>query len=140
MAPLTMDEQMAQLEYARQNPAEFADFNIPWSVNISYSLSFYNRFNRDYSGFETEINSNASIGGDFNLTPRWKMGVNSYYDFKTSKIQMLTMYISREMHCWQMSINITPVGLYRSFNITISPKSGILRDLRINRTRSFYGG
>jgi LPS-assembly protein len=140
MAPLTMEEQMSQLEYARQNPAEFADFNIPWTVNISYSLSFFNRFKRDYSGFETQINSNASIGGDFNLTPRWKMGVNSYYDFKTTKIQMLTMYISREMHCWQMSINITPVGLYRSFNITISPKSSILRDLRINRTRSFYGG
>ncbi|MBL7696684.1 MAG: LPS-assembly protein LptD [Chitinophagaceae bacterium] len=140
MPPLTMEEQMSQVEYARQNPSEFADFNIPWSVNISYSLSFYRRFKRDYTGFETEINSNASIGGDFNLTPRWKMGLNSYYDFKTSKIQMLTMFISREMHCWQMSINVTPVGIYRSFNITISPKSGILRDLRINRTRSFYGG
>lgn len=138
--PLTMEEQMSQLEYARANPAEFADFNVPWSLNISYSLNFYRRFKPDYSGFETEINSNANIGGDFNLTPRWKMGVNSYYDFKTSKIQMLTMFISREMHCWQMSINVTPVGLYRSFNITISPKSGILRDLRINRTRSFYGG
>ena len=137
---LTQQEQLDQLEYARQNPSEFADFNIPWSVNLSYSLNFYRRFKRDYSGYETDINSNASIGGDFNLTPRWKMGVNSYYDFKTSKIQMLTMFISREMHCWQMSINVTPVGLYRSFNITISPKSGILRDLRINRTRSFYGG
>jgi lipopolysaccharide assembly outer membrane protein LptD (OstA) len=137
---LSLDEQRNELEYARQNPSEFADFNIPWSINISYSLNFYNRFKSDYSGFETEINSNASVGGDFNLTPRWKMGVNSYYDFKTSKIQMLTMFISREMHCWQMSINVTPVGLYRSFNITISPKSGILRDLRINRTRSFYGG
>jgi hypothetical protein len=137
---LTMQEQLDQLEYARQNPSEFADFNIPWSVNVSYSLNFFSRFKSDYTGFETDINSNASIGGDFNLTPRWKMGVNSYYDFKTSKIQMLTMFISREMHCWQMSINVTPVGIYRSFNITVSPKSGILRDLRINRTRSFYGG
>ncbi len=140
LSQLSMDEQMAQVEYARQNPSEFADFNIPWSVNISYSLSFSRRFMRDYSGYETQVNSNASVGGDFNLTPRWKMGLNSYYDFRTSKIQMLTMFISREMHCWQMSINVTPVGLYRSFNITISPKSGILRDLRINRTRSFYGG
>ncbi len=137
---LTMDEQMSQMEYMRQNPAEFADFNIPWSVNISYSLSFMKRFKADYSGFETIINSSASINGDFNLTPRWKTGINTYYDFKTSKIQTLTMFISREMHCWQLSINVTPVGLYRSFNITINPKSGILRDLRINRTRQFYGG
>jgi hypothetical protein len=135
---MTMDEEMAELDYARQNPSEFADFNIPWNVNISYSLNFSRRLDRDYS-YKTEINSSASINGDFNLTPRWKMGMNSYYDFKRAKIQMLTMFISREMHCWQLSINVTPVGLFRSFNITVSPKSGILRDLRINRTRTFYG-
>ncbi len=140
LPPMTIDEQMAQLDYVRQNPAEFADFNVPWSVNISYSLNFSRRLKNDFSGFETQVNSNASINGDFNLTPRWKMGVNTYYDFKTSSIQTLTMFISREMHCWQLSINVTPVGFFRSFNVTVSPKSGILRDLRINRTRSFYGG
>jgi LPS-assembly protein len=138
MAPLTMDEQMNELEYARQNPSEFADFNIPWDVSISYSLNYYRQLNRNYT-YTSQINSTASINGNFNLTPRWKMGMNSFYDFKTAKIQMLTMYISREMHCWQLSINVTPVGIVRSFNITVSPKSSILRDLRINRTRSFYG-
>jgi len=138
--PMTMEEQMSQLEYMRQNPAEFANFNIPWSVNISYSLSFLRVLKTDHTGFETRISSNASVNGDFNLTPKWKMGVNTYYDFKTSKIQTLTMFISREMHCWQMSINVPPVGYFRSFNITINPKSGILRDLRINRTNRFLGG
>lgn len=139
LPPMTMEEQMAQLEYVRQNPAEFADFNIPWSLNISYSLSFFRTFKPDYSGWETRLNSNFNWNGDFNLTPRWKMGVNGYYDFNTSSIQSLTMFISREMHCWQLSINVTPVGLYRSFNITINPKSGLLRDLKVNRTRFFYG-
>jgi len=140
LVPVTMEDQIAQLEYARQNPAEFADFNIPWSLNLSYSLSFSRDFTRDYKRFETRINSNLSWNGDFNLTPKWKMGMTGYYDFSTSSIQTLTMFISREMHCWQLSINVTPVGLYRSFNITINPKSGLLRDLRINRTRYFYGG
>ena len=134
-----MEEQMAQLQYIRQNPAEFADFDIPWSVSFSYSLNFLRRLKPDYTGYETQVNSNLSWNGDFNLTPRWKMGMNGYYDFKTSSIQTLTMFISREMHCWQLSINVTPVGLYRSFNITINPKSGLLRDLKINRTRYFYG-
>lgn len=130
---------MAELEYVRQNPSEFADFNIPWSVNLSYSLSFSKTRKLNYSGFETRVNSNVSVNGDFNLTPRWKVGMNTYYDFNTSSIQMMTMYISREMHCWQLSINVTPIGTFRSFNITINPKSAMLRDLRINRTRSFYG-
>lgn len=140
LQPMTMEEQQSQLNYIRNNPAEFADFNIPWSINVSYSLNFSRVFMADYSGFKTEVNSNISLNGDFNLTPKWKMGMNSYYDFKTSSIQSLTMFLSREMHCWQMSINVTPVGPVRYFNITINPKSGLLRDIKVNRSRYFYGG
>ncbi len=140
LPPMTMEDQMAQLEYIRRNPAEFADFNIPWSVNLSYSLSFYRTIKRDYSGFETNVNSSLSVNGDFNLSPKWKVGMNTFYDFRNSSIQSLSMFLSREMHCWQLSINVTPVGIWRSFNITINPKSGLLRDLRINRTRQFGGG
>lgn len=137
--PLTPDEQMMQLAYVRQNPGEFADFNVAWSLSLSFSYSFSRQFRSDYKGFETRSNANFNFNGDFNLTPKWKVGMNGYYDFSTSSLQTFTMFISREMHCWQLSINVTPVGLYRTFNITISPKSGILRDLRINRTRYFYG-
>jgi hypothetical protein len=37
---ITPDEQMQQLDYIRSHPAEFVDFNIPWNVQLSYSLSF----------------------------------------------------------------------------------------------------
>ena len=137
--PLTPEEQLQQLAYVRQNPGEFADFNVAWSLSLSFSLSFSRQFRPDYKGFETRTNANFNWNGDFNLTPKWKVGINGYYDISTSSLQTFTMFISREMHCWQLSINVTPVGLYRTFNITISPKSGILRDLRINRTRYFYG-
>ncbi len=138
--PMTMEEQQAELNYVRSNPAEFADFKIPWSLNVSYSLNFARLFQANYSGFKTEINSNLSLNGDFNLTPKWKMGMNTYYDFKTAAIQSLTMFLSREMHCWQMSINVTPVGPIRYFNITINPKSSLLRDIKVNRSRYFYSG
>jgi len=135
---MTLEQEQAQLAYMRSRPAEFADFNVPWSLSLSYSMSFTRSFKPDYSGWQTQTYSNLSWNGDFNMTPKWKVGMNGYYDIKASAIQTFTMYISREMHCWQLSINVTPVGLYRSFNFTISPKSGILRDLRINRTRYFY--
>ncbi|MES2648361.1 MAG: putative LPS assembly protein LptD [Bacteroidota bacterium] len=134
----TPEEQQRELDYIRSNPAEFADFNVPWTLNLSYSLSFSRQLKPDYSGYRTLIYSSLNLSGDFNFSPKWKMGGNIYYDFNTWKLQNVSMFISREMHCWQMAINITPVGYYRSFNISISPKSGILRDLKINRTRSFY--
>jgi hypothetical protein len=135
---MTPDEQMRQLDYVRSNPAEFADFNIPWSLQVGYSLSFSRQFVfPNFSKLTTDVSSNVTLNGDFSLTSRWKMGGSTDFNFNTSKIQYLTMFISREMHCWQMSINVSPVGLTRYFSVTISPKSGILRDLKINRTRSY---
>lgn len=137
--PYTLEEEMAQMQYMQRNPAEFADFNIPWSVNFSFTYNFRRIFEEDKGQFTTNNTASLNMNGDFNITPKWKLGVNTYYDVKASSVQMLTMYLSRELHCWQLSINVTPVGIVRTFNITIHPKSGLLRDLRINRTRYFYG-
>jgi LPS-assembly protein len=136
--PMTMEEQQAQLNYMRNNSGQFADFNIPWSLNLSLAFNFTNAEKPDYSGFATTITSSLNWSGDFNLTEKWKVGLNGYYDLKYEKLQSLTMNISRDLHCWQMSINVTPVGYSHYFNVTISPKAGILQDLRINRTKYFY--
>lgn len=137
---MTPDEQQRQLQFARANPAEFTDFNIPWSLSLSYSLSFSKSLSADSTGaysYRTTTYSSANFSGDFSLTDKWKMGGNGYFDFSSGRLQQFSMFITREMHCWQLAINITPIGLYRSFSITLNPKSGILRDLRINRSRTF---
>ena len=134
---MTPEEQQRQLDYARSNPAEYTDFNIPWTLALNYSLTVNSFFNTITKSFQTTTSSNLSLNGDFNLSPKWKMGGQAYYNFNTSKVTTLNFFLSREMHCWQMSINVTPVGAWRSFSIIISPKSGMLRDLKINRTRQF---
>ncbi|GGA96393.1 hypothetical protein GCM10011511_19620 [Puia dinghuensis] len=136
--PMTMEEQQAQLNYIQHNAGQFADFNIPWSLNLSMAFNFTKSEKPDYSGFQTNITSSLNFSGDFNLTDKWKIGLNGYYDLKYQKLQSITTNISRDMHCWQMTINVTPVGYSHYFNITISPKAGILQDLRINRTKYFY--
>ncbi|MBI5857315.1 MAG: LPS-assembly protein LptD [Sphingobacteriales bacterium] len=130
-------DQQRLLEYMQQNPSEFVDFNIPWRISFGYSLSFTNRLKSDFSGFEKDFSSNINLNGGFNLTPKWNFSANGFYDFDTKKLQTFSMSISREMHCWQMSINITPVGLYKYFSFSINPKAAVLQDLKINRTRSF---
>ena len=136
--PSLLGDQERLQDYMRRNPAEFVDFNIPWTISLSFSLYFSKVLKPDYSGYQNEFNANTSFNTSFSLTPKWNFTTNGYYDFKTWKIQTFTMSISREMHCWQMSIGVTPIGQYRFFNITINPKSSILQDLRINRTRTFY--
>lgn len=129
---LTPDEQQRQLDYVRQNPSEFVDFNIPWNLTFSYALNLNKTLAPDLKTFTTQINSSININGDFSLTPKWKIGGGTYFDFRTGKIQTVTMFLTREMHCWQMAMNIQ-VGQFKSFSVTLNPKSGILRDLRINK-------
>ena len=135
---MPLDEYQQEAAYMSKNPGEFANFNIPWSLSFSYALSYNRQRKPDYSGYKSSISQNINWNGTLNLTAKWQIGLNGFYDITTKELGSLSMYLTREMHCWQMAINISPVGRYRFFNISISPKSGILRDLKINRTRYFY--
>ena len=134
--PLTEEQQEAA--YISNNPADFTDFSIPWSIQFGYSLRYTNSFDVTRKGFKGTLNSDATFSGSLALTPKWQIGMNGTYNFTTKQVGMVSMNISREMHCWQMSISLSPVGRYKFFSIIISPKSALLRDIKINRTRYFY--
>lgn len=135
--PSLLADQQRLLEYMQQNPNEFVDFNIQWNLSLSYSLSFVNIIKSDFSGFEKDFTSGVSFNGGFNLTEKWKLSGSGSYDFDTREVQYLSLSINRDMHCWQLSINVIPVGYTRSFSFSISPKASLLQDLKINRNRYF---
>ncbi len=135
---MPLNEYQQEAAYITNNPGEFANFNIPWSLSFQYALNYNRVPNGLGTGYKGQVTQNISWTGSLNLTPRWQIGINGSYNISLKELGMVSMYLTREMHCWQMAINISPVGRYRSFNISISPKSGLLRDLKINRTRYFY--
>ncbi len=137
---IPLDEYQQEALYMQSNPGEFADFSIPWSVDFSYSLRF-SQFRVLTDGvyvLRKTFNQDVTFNNSISLTSKWKIGVQGSYNITTKTIPVLSMYLSRDMHCWQMTINIAPVGKFRFFTINISPKSALLRDLKVNRTRSFY--
>lgn len=135
--PTLLADQQRLMEYMQRNPSDFVDFNIPWDVSVDFALSYISVFNQEAGKFRGDINSSFNYRGSFSLTPKWNFSTSGSYNFQTTDIEFLTMSINRDLHCWQMSIGVTPVGPYRSFSITINPKSGMLQDLRVNRTRNF---
>jgi outer membrane usher protein FimD/PapC len=135
---MPLNEYQQEAAYINNNPGEFANFNIPWSISFQFALNYNRVANGLGTGYKGSVTQNVSWTGSLNLTPKWQIGINGSYNITLKDLGMISMYVTREMHCWQMAINISPVGKYRSFNISISPKSGLLRDLKINRTRYFY--
>jgi LPS-assembly protein len=134
---ITQDEYQRDAAYIQNNPAEFADFEIPWNIDLSYSLTLSKNFDLAQASFKNTITQGITFNASANLTTKWKIGANGSYNLSDKKLGLLSMYLTRDLHCWQMAINITPVGSFRSFSINIAPKSPILRDLKVNRTRSF---
>ena len=106
--PNLIGDQRRLLDYMQQNPGDFVDFNIPWQVNLGYSISFTNRLQPDLITYKKDFTSGLNFNGSFNLSPKWNFSANGNYDFDTRKLQTFQMSINREMHCWQLSINVTP--------------------------------
>ncbi|MES2883114.1 MAG: putative LPS assembly protein LptD, partial [Bacteroidota bacterium] len=136
--PSLMQDKMLLQDYMQRNPADFVDFNIPWSVDVNFALTLNRVFDRTKQAFTTDLSSSLQFNNSFSLTPKWNFTTNGFYDLDTKKLTQLNLSIAREMHCWQMAISVSPIGQSRFFTITISPRSSILQDLRINRTRAFY--
>ncbi|HEY2726075.1 MAG TPA: putative LPS assembly protein LptD, partial [Parafilimonas sp.] len=108
---LTPDEQERQLQYVRENPADYVDFNIPWTLQLSYSLSYNRYLSPDLIHFTSALNTNVNVNGTISLSPKWQLGGGFYFDFLTQKLQASSIFLTRDMHCWQMVIDVQ-VGQY----------------------------
>ena len=120
---------------------DYYDFNIPWDLSIEASVNVSRRYNSN-DGRDTLIYSpNLTFRGGFNLTERWKVNVNSGLQFvgfqKVRLTEATQIDISRDLHCWQMSLNLLPFGFYRSFSFTLQVKSAVLQDLKLTRRRAY---
>jgi hypothetical protein len=110
----------------------YVDFDIPWTFAVDYNF----RYTKPYD--EYNIIQSLRIRGDFSLTPKWKIGFNSGYDFETKKVTTTNLSIHRDLHCWEMQVSVVPFGRYRSYSFQINIKSAILRDLMYEKGDSWY--
>jgi hypothetical protein len=115
----------------------YVDFNIPWSMNLSYSLNIDKQYAAYSKSDTTVLGQNLMFSGDFNLTSRWKVSVSSGYDFETSSLTFTSIDIYRDLHCWEMRLGTIPFGPRKSFNFTLNVKASILQDLKLVRRRDY---
>jgi len=125
-------EEEAELQFIQNHPEHYVDFNLPWNFSARYSVTFTKR------GFEeATYRHNLSFQGDLRITEKTMISFNSGFDFEAMELTQTQLNISRDLHCWEMSLNWVPFGRFTSYNFTIRVKSAVLQDLRINRRRAF---
>lgn len=116
----------------------YVDFAIPWNVHLVYSMNVQKNYRTYILGGDTLLyTQNLMVSGDFNLTPRWKLAVNTGYDFTSKSLTITSIDIYRDLHCWEMRLNTIPFGDRKSFNFSLNVKASILQDLRLQRRRDY---
>jgi lipopolysaccharide assembly outer membrane protein LptD (OstA) len=104
---------------------------IPYTLSAYYVLSIQpSIFN-----FRDTVYYTQSVSGNLetDLTPNWKVSINTGYDFRTKTIGYSNISIIRDLHCWLMKINISPGHFY---GIDINVKAAMLNDLKLSKRRT----
>ncbi|MBU3024388.1 MULTISPECIES: putative LPS assembly protein LptD [Zobellia] len=98
---------------------------IPWNFRLAYSASYFN------SARQNEFSSHSLMfSGDIELSPRWKVGGSSGYDFKNKGFTLTQLRFERDLKSFRMNFNWTPFGQYSRWYFFIGIKSSILSDLK----------
>lgn len=108
------------------------NFDIPWTLKVDYSFTY------SKPAFKSSIVQTVRLSGDFSLTPKWKIGYNTGYDFVSHKMTVTNVNIYRDLHCWEMRLSFVPFGTRKSYTFLINVKASILKDLKYNKSRSWY--
>ncbi len=98
---------------------------IPWDFRLAYSASYSN------SARQNEFNNHAlMVSGNIDLSPRWKVGGSTGYDFKGKGFTLTQLRVERDLKSFTMRFNWTPFGQFERWNFFIGIKASILKDLK----------
>ncbi len=114
------------------NPYGYVNFDMPWSMDINYSLNYYR------SNYKTVYAQNMTLRGDVNLTPKWKIGCSTGYNFNEKKIAYTQFEVSRLLHCWALNFSWIPDGYRKSFVFSLKANSSILQSLKVDKKRYWW--
>ncbi|KAF2328592.1 LPS-assembly protein LptD [Flavobacterium daemonense] len=107
---------------------EFFNAKIPWDMTMAYSLT-YSNVNR-----ENKITGNSiMISINTDITPKWKGGVSTGYDFVQKGVTFTQFRFERDLLSWRMAFNWQPLGTNSNWNFFIGIKSGVLSDIKWNK-------
>ena len=135
-SPLASEEEMQDI---RSHPEDYVDWSTQWSLSMSYNLTLTN--NLSYINYLLQDNrtkiQTLGVNGSVNLTPKWKLSVQTGWDFELKKLSYTSLTIYRDLHCWEMRFNWIPLGTYKSWNFQINVKAAALQDLKLTKKKDY---
>lgn len=106
----------------------FFSTEIPWDLRFAYSLTYRNNIQ------QRELSNNSLMfSGNVELTPKWKIGLSSGYDFKGKGFTYTQLRFDRDLNSWRLNFDWVPFSDRASWNFFIGIKSSLLSDLKYEK-------
>ncbi|MGB0147208.1 MAG: LPS-assembly protein LptD, partial [Flavobacteriaceae bacterium] len=98
---------------------------------LAYTITYGNQLRQN------EISSNSlMMSSNISLSPRWRIGLSTGYDFKNKGVTLTQMRFERDLESWVMRFSWTPIGARNtSWNFFIGIRGSILRDIKYDKRR-----
>lgn len=121
----------ASINYALKSPDN-------WAVQADAYLSYNGGFSYDPRNAVRTPRHLMNIRTDLRPTPQWRVSITSGYDFIQKEPGFTSIEIYRDLHCWEMSLQVIPFGFRRSYHFRINVKASTLRDLKIEKRKDYF--
>ena len=130
---ISSSEWNADYNYFALHPESLLNFNIPWKASFSHVYTLNRNTSKSASNpDEFKTIHTLSMTADMSFTKRWNIACISNYDFTTQEITNVRFTLSRNLHCWALSFNLTPIGFNKSFLFSIRNTSSIFQSAKLD--------
>ncbi len=115
----------------KQEQIQYVQFDVPWSFSLDYGWTY------SKPTVKSNVTQTVGLRGDFSLTPKWKINFTTGYDFANKAITATQFFLTRDLHCWQMTFSTVPFGPFQNYNFRINVKSSVLQDLKYEKKKNW---
>ena len=93
----------------------------PFNILFTHSINFK----------ETDRIQEAHLGMELNPTPKWKLRLQTHYDFERGRVTDTRLNLIRDLHCWELALSVNYFGYNWDYSLRIGLKD--IPELKIGR-------
>ncbi len=127
-------------EYIPGGWVYYYDPSMPWSVNLSYSYSYYKSYQYTNNQLITRNNHSMTLGVSSQLTiyKDLRVSLNTGVDLAKMKLTTTQLSGSFSLHCFNIAFSWIPNGKWESWSFRISANASSLADLLQYKKNASY--
>ena len=106
------------------NQVELPDDEIPMTIEAleeltsteSWKVIFSHDMNASKKFFDPRTN-NLRFDTSFNLTNKWNIAYNNYYNLEDERMVSQSIFLTRDLHCWRLTLKYTRSNEYWDYRL-----------------------